>query len=665
MAHVVVAGCLLVLLTAAPASAAPGWLSPSNLSEPGRDATNPVIAVADDGEMVALWERQSTLNFVTHVQLSTRPPGGSFTPPVDLALNSVEPRLVMNPDGTSVAVWRHFESPFNVIQASTRPPGGQFSPPVDVYTAPEKAIPQHIQLAVNEDGDVAVLWSEVDPSSGFGDIICEVDPKTESDIPCPNPTFVKASVRPAGGAFSTPVRISPPRGVAPPEEKPEEKEEREKSESRMTTFGGDIAIDGPGDAIAVWTYFDGEHRIAQASVRPAGGAFGVRETLSEAGENANEPDLDIDGAGNATVVWDRLEGITWFLRFADRPAGGSFGQPQSFGESSGRIEGPVLAVSPPGESLVAWRLGGKNKSTVEAALRSAGGSFSEPIEVSSGIDLAFFPDVALNSAGDAVVVWTGESSGGQSAKAAIRTGQTSFGKPTDLAQVKPTFFHPHPALDAAGNGATIWVRNDGASERVQFAGYDAVPPRLQRVSIPQEGVVGESIPFSASGFDVWPLGPPSFDFGDGGGATGSAVSHIYSAPGTYRVVASVTDSVGTVASTSGAISIVASNRFSLGRLRRNRRKGTATLFVHVPGPGELSLSGNGVIPAEARAAGSGEVALAVRSAGKAARRLRKGGKTRVRLGVSFAPDGGPPAAQELAVVLRKASARGSKRRARR
>ena len=75
------------------------------------------------------------------------------------------------------------------------------------------------------------------------------------------------------------------------------------------------------------------------------------------------------------------------------------------------------------------------------------------------------------------------------------------------------------------------------------AGYDADPPELRAVSIPGSAKVGDTVQFSASSFDVWPVGEPSFDFGDGGQAEGGSVSHVYSAPGSYTVRATATDAV--------------------------------------------------------------------------------------------------------------------------
>jgi hypothetical protein len=67
--------------------------------------------------------------------------------------------------------------------------------------------------------------------------------------------------------------------------------------------------------------------------------------------------------------------------------------------------------------------------------------------------------------------------------------------------------------------------------------------------------------FSVSPFDVWSaLGQTSWSFGDGGSATGTAVSHSYAAPGTYQVTVTGTDAVGNASSASGEIAIAAAPR---------------------------------------------------------------------------------------------------------
>ena len=90
--------------------------------------------------------------------------------------------------------------------------------------------------------------------------------------------------------------------------------------------------------------------------------------------------------------------------------------------------------------------------------------------------------------------------------------------------------------------------------------------------------------------------------------------------------------------------------FSSGKLKRNRRNGTATLSVNVPGPGTLALTGKGLVkqrPGDralrtvAKAVSApGTVKLTVRTKGKKNRNLNRTGKVSVKAKVTFTNTGG-------------------------
>jgi hypothetical protein len=107
-----------------------------------------------------------------------------------------------------------------------------------------------------------------------------------------------------------------------------------------------------------------------------------------------------------------------------------------------------------------------------------------------------------------------------------------------------------------------------------------------------------------------------------------------------------------------------SNAFSFGALTRNRKKGTATLAVNVPGPGTLSLGGTGVRAVQAgggaigakTVSAAGTVSLPVAATGKARRKLKKRGKARVTATVTYSPTGeisGKPNTQSEQIKLLK------------
>jgi hypothetical protein len=83
-----------------------------------------------------------------------------------------------------------------------------------------------------------------------------------------------------------------------------------------------------------------------------------------------------------------------------------------------------------------------------------------------------------------------------------------------------------------------------------------------------------------------------------------------------------------------------SSRFNFGKLRRNRRKGTATLQVRVPGPGRLVIFGKQVrrFALDVPAAGSFGLKIVARKG--VARKLREKGNAHVSFKVTFIPTGG-------------------------
>lgn len=101
--------------------------------------------------------------------------------------------------------------------------------------------------------------------------------------------------------------------------------------------------------------------------------------------------------------------------------------------------------------------------------------------------------------------------------------------------------------------------------------------------------------------------------------------------------------------------LVPTNSFSFGRITRDRRKGSATLEVLVSNPGSVTLTGKGVKAKRATKTTflAGPIKFSVAAAGKKGRKLKRRGKTSLRLTATFTPTGGDAAAQTLALKLKK------------
>jgi hypothetical protein len=370
--------------------------------------------------------------------------------------------------------------------------------------------------------------------------------------------------------------------------------------------------------------------------------------------DAGLAEIGVDAAGNAVAGWLQDDGSNLVVHAAVMPPAGVFASLGGISPAGEDAGGPVLGVAPDGTATVVWRLGGLTEAFLQSSTRSPGGSFSPPLNINSGKDDPLFHEVAVGAEGDAIVVWCGDNGSGKIVRAAVRpAGSGAFGAPVAISQSSPDLLHPRPSMDAGGDATVVWVRNNGTHDIVQWAGYDADPPQLSQVSIPSTAKVADSVQFSASAFDVWPVGQPSFDFGDGGQASGTSVSHVYSAPGSYPVKVTVADAVGKTATSAGTILVKARNHFTIGKLKRNRKKGTATLTIGIPEPGAIVASGKGIKKATVRAAKGGSVKVPLKAVGGSLKRLKAKGKLKAKLRIAYSPVGGDTSIQRHSVTLQK------------
>jgi DNA-binding beta-propeller fold protein YncE len=98
---------------------------------------------------------------------------------------------------------------------------------------------------------------------------------------------------------------------------------------------------------------------------------------------------------------------------------------------------------------------------------------------------------------------------------------------------------------------------------------------------------------------------------------------------------------------------VPSNGFRFAGLIRNRRNGSAVLFVRVPGPGKVILKGRGVRRLSRSALRATRVRLPIRPKVRLRQFLKRHGKGRIRVEVTFKPIGGTPFTREKPIVLKR------------
>ena len=159
-----------------------------------------------------------------------------------------------------------------------------------------------------------------------------------------------------------------------------------------------------GTAYAVWAQYDGANFIVRTAARPPGGSFGAASPLSTAGGGADSPVIQSDRQGNVTAAWVR-NGV---VQARYRPAGSGWGPVQDLSDISASASAPQLAVGNNGNAIVAWANYSGAVQRVEQATRPTGSPvFASRAFVSpnAGSSIYGIPRVAMDAAGDAIVLW--------------------------------------------------------------------------------------------------------------------------------------------------------------------------------------------------------------------------------------------------------------------
>ncbi len=354
-------------------------------------------------------------------------------------------------------------------------------------------------------------------------------------------------------------------------------------------IGGKIAAARNGRAALAWLSSDAS-RTGSVRTRAADGTLGAAQPFTVSGEKTREFDLDLASDGGATLVWTtpdappntKVKARTLDFDSQTLSAVKDISTPPSPELS----DQPLVAVDPAGNATIVWRHLTTASLTETRKLTAAGAlSFTQTLTSPGFTSQAH--DVAVDDSGNARVVWVEHSAANDSdpflpttcisaatsscgARATLSSSQSlsarvamgpagdamvGWAGPAGTVRFLPrvggaggngptkvlstTAGLPDLALDGAGNGIAVWRQGTGS----KGAGFDAVPPKIKRISIPRVIKQGARLRASARVFDVWGAAI-RWRFGDGHVARGRSVHHTYKHPGTFRVRVSAVDGAG-------------------------------------------------------------------------------------------------------------------------
>ncbi len=222
----------------------------------------------------------------------------------------------------------------------------------------------------------------------------------------------------------------------------------------------EVGIDAAGNATAVWTRSDGLHLLAQAGDRPLGGSWGAPIDLSGAVGNAESVTLAVDPAGDVIAAWKQRFAGSEAIEVNYKPAGGGWEGPATLEFGAAVVETPAVAIDPAGDAVVIWRQGVGGNHVILASSMPSGGAWASPLAISSSALNAEAPDVAMNASGTALAVWQSSSGATSVVESNVLPLGGSWNGETPVSAPATVTEPPHVVADpTTGDFTAIWSRS--------------------------------------------------------------------------------------------------------------------------------------------------------------------------------------------------------------
>jgi len=464
-----------------------------------------------------------------------------------------EPQVAVDASGGAVAVWSQLEY-HDRIQASTKLAGGTWGPPVDISPPGEHSIES--QVAMNAGGEAVAAWVHLGsertievasrtPQGGWG-------PAEEPFVAGGGPNEVDVAIGPAGEAVViwTGYQNTSDYIIRAATRSPDGQWSLpvELSEAGNNAWEPEVAIDPAGNMVAAWTRWnDDDDTIVQVVEKEPGQPWGEAEDLSAEGGMSGAPRVQVS-AERAVVLWSREQ----IIEAAVRDAGGAWQPAVEISGSGSRA--PALGMDGEGNAIALWSSGsGYDLRTAEVASLSLGSAWTEPIPIGDRLlSEGAQPQIAVDPIGRAMAIWTAWDGNSRIIEASSGAVDGGWGDPVTISS--PWSDRPQIAMDTGGNAAAVWR---GAEPRVvQAALFDVSGPELKSLTIPSQVRAGQPLRIGVSPFDSWStVDPVSWSFGDGFTASGASVVHTFLEPGRFNVAVTATDSAGLAATASAAVDV--------------------------------------------------------------------------------------------------------------
>jgi hypothetical protein len=407
------------------------WGTATLIEDNSGNTGPPQVAFDGSGNAIAVWSQHDGAYYNIYANRYAAGSGWGTAVLIETnAGNADNPQIAFDASGNAIAVWERNDMPANIC-ANRYTAGSGWGTGVLLINTVDGAASAP-QIAFDASGNAIAVWQQYAGT-------------TQS---------IYTNRYTAGSGWGTAALIE--------------------TDNAGDAYDPQIAFDGSGNAIAVWSQDDGTSTNICANRYAAGSGWGTAILIETNAENAHIPQIAFDGSGNAVAVWIQYDG-SYDSIYANRyTAGSGWGTAALIETNAGDAYNPQIALDGSGNAIAVWsQYDGADWDNVCANRYTAGSGWGTAVVIETYNEgSAYAPHIKFDANGNAIAVWCQDYGTSTDIWANRYTTGSGWGTAALIETNAETAGDPQIAIDTNGNSIAVWYQYDGTRKNIWANRYE-------------------------------------------------------------------------------------------------------------------------------------------------------------------------------------------------
>lgn len=243
------------------------------------------------------------------------------------------------------------------------------------------------------------------------------------------------------------------------------------SDSTGNAFVNQMVLSPQDYPLVIWTKATKNGGTVIQTSQLAARGWTTPTTLSQPGpqgQNATNPSIAITETGYTVVVWQQNNGINNIIQSVTRKNNKDWSAienvtiavPGAIGDIT-----PQVALDEKGNAFAVWIH--TPTQSIQGSIRAQNGHWSLPTNIYIGNETLSDPEVAFDTLGNLIVLWTSFDGTNRSIRTVSRTTTGAWSLPQTLSPSGFDATNGQLAIDSGGNAVAVWQYSDGVNTIIQ------------------------------------------------------------------------------------------------------------------------------------------------------------------------------------------------------